>query len=231
MLQALGLLVLSGLDTRQSLIHESLVVLLEGRYVQGMLGLELCQLPLTFDLGRLQTSIPFFFDCLHIIFDLLSLLFLDPLTLFNLLNQIIPLPLSIFGPFEYLLYLDPELPLDPINDLILPPLHLLPIVIEPFEHLIALPLEPPLFLPHLLHLILHTRIDRRELPQLPPQPPYLLHPLVAQLPKQLPFLQQPPVLLPQRVRDPLHRRHLRRHVPLQTTQLKQLKVKGVRIVT
>ena len=219
MLHALGLLVLRGLDTRQSLIHESLVVLLEGRYVQGVLCLELCQLPLTFDLCSLQTPIPFFFDCLHIIFDLLSLLFLHPFAIFNPLNQSIPLPLGIFGSFQYLLYLDPELPLDPINDLILSPLHLLPIVIEPFEHLIPLPLEPPLFLPHLLHLILHSCIDRPELPQLPAQPPYLLHPLVAQVREQLPFLLEPAVLLPQRVCYSLHRRHLSRHVPLQTTQL------------
>jgi hypothetical protein len=81
---ALGLLILRGLDTSQSFIHERLVVLLKGRYVEGMLCLELCQLSLTLNLCRLQTLIPFFFNGLHVIFDLLSLLFLHPLALFYL---------------------------------------------------------------------------------------------------------------------------------------------------
>ena len=79
------------------------------------------------------------------------------LPLFNPLIQLIPFALSLLGPVQYFLHFNPELPFDSLNYVFLPPVHLLPILIEPLKHLVPLPLKHPLLLPQLLQLVLHSR--------------------------------------------------------------------------
>lgn len=177
LLHALSLLVLRGLNPRQLVTHERLVVLLQRRDVQRMLRLQLNQLPLTLQLSRLQTPIPLLLDRMHVVLDLLSLLLLLSLNLLDPFSFTVPLLLGFLGPRDHLHDLASDLLADPLDDLVLPPLHHLAVLVEPLEHLLALRLKQSLSLCQRLHLKPLRRHSRPLIAQLPPQPLDLLEPL------------------------------------------------------
>lgn len=82
---------------------------------------------------------------MHVLFYLLSLLLLLGFDLFDPLKLLIAFCLCLVCACHHLLHLYSELLLNSLNDLILPSLHLIPVIVEPLHHLIPLYLQSPLF--------------------------------------------------------------------------------------